>query len=470
MNPTFLRTALGLGAMLGALVIPANSAARDDSAAIQPWPANPWYWQYQGHPVFLAGGSDDDNLFQWPKEKLIAQLDLLQACGGNYLRNTMSDRHDKGFELYPFRRLPNGKYDLGQWNDAYWQRFATFLDETEKRGIIVQIEVWDRFDYSRQHWIPHPYNPKNNVNYTAKESGLAANYPNHPGMNRQPFFFTVPTLRNNQVVLKYQIRFVDKLLSYSLRHHNVLYCMDNETSAAPEWGAWWARHIKERARAAGRRVCVTEMWDDWNLRGEQHRHTFDHPELYDFVDVSQNNQKKGQVHWDNFQWVRRYLAAHPRPMNTVKTYGADTGRFGNTQDGLERLWRHVLGGAAAVRFHRPPSGLGLSPLAQASLRSLRLLERSVKLWDLQAGNRRLGDRAQNEAYLASRPGRAFVVLFPRGGAVTLDLRDQPGAWQLRWLDVRRARIAPPGPITGNQRLPLKTPTPRGFWLAILTRP
>ena len=31
---------------------------------------------------------------------------------------------------------------------------------------------------------------------------------------------------------------------------------------------------------------VTEMWDDWDLKAARHRQTFDHPELYDFVDVS----------------------------------------------------------------------------------------------------------------------------------------------------------------------------------------
>ncbi len=56
----------------------------------------------------------------------------------------------------------------------------------------------------------------------------------------------------------------------------------------------------------------------------------------------------------------------PRPLNTVKTYGADGGRFGNNQDGLERWWRHVIGGAASARFHRPDSGLGLSPPASPS--------------------------------------------------------------------------------------------------------
>ena len=72
----------------------------------------------------------------------------LAEAGGNVIRNTMSDRKDKGFEVYPFLQLQNGKYDLDQWNPEYWERFDRMLRETAKRGIFVQIEVWDRFDYT----------------------------------------------------------------------------------------------------------------------------------------------------------------------------------------------------------------------------------------------------------------------------------------------------------------------------------
>ena len=44
--------------------------------------------------------------------------------------------------------------------------FEFFLKETEKRDVIVQIEVWDRFDCWSDYWLVHPYNPKNNVNFT----------------------------------------------------------------------------------------------------------------------------------------------------------------------------------------------------------------------------------------------------------------------------------------------------------------
>ncbi len=163
------------------------------------------------------------------------------------------------------------------------------------------------------------------------------------------------------------------------------------------------------------------MWDAWDLKSDEHKRTLDHPERYDFCDVSQNNQKKGQEHWDNFQWVRKHLAAKPRPLNTVKTYGADGGRFGNNQDGLERWWRHVLGGAASARFHRPDSGLGLSEPAASSIRAARKLESLIKLWDVEPANELLSDRAENEAYLAAQPGVAYALYFTNGGAVGLDL-------------------------------------------------
>jgi hypothetical protein len=141
---------------------------------------------------------------------------------------------------------------------------------------------------------------------------------------------------------------------------------------------------------------------------------------------SQNNHQKSQAHWDNFHWVRRHVAKKPRPINTVKTYGADGGRFGTSQDGIERWWRHVIGGAASARFHRPDSGIGLSEPAVASLRAARKLESLVKLWEVDPANELLTDRKDNEAYLAAKPGEAYAIYFPSGGSVKLDLRNQPG--------------------------------------------
>lgn len=456
-----LSTSMRLG--LPCLLLLAAAAHAAHKGDIRPWPQNPRYWEYQGRPLLLLGGSKDDNLFQIPD--LLEHLEEIAAAGGNYIRNTMSDRPDKGFEVYPYLLRDDGKYDLDKWNPEYWRRFDRMLQETEKRGIIVQIEVWDRFDFSREHWEKHPCNPANNINYTEEESGLQTRYPDHPGTNRQPFFFTTPGQRNNTVLLPVQQRFVDKMLSYTLRFGHVLYCMDNETSGEEAWGAYWAEYIRAKAAKKKRAVQLTEMWDAWDLDDEVHRRTFDHPQRYSFVDVSQNNHKTGQAHWDNFQQARARLEAHPRPINTVKTYGADGGRFGTTADGVSRWWRSVIGGAASARFHRPDSGIGLSDTAKASLRAARLLESRAPLWDLTPANDLLADREDDEAYLTARPGVAYAVYFPSGGSVTLDL--PPGAYELRWINISTGTWSDAAPLPAGTAT-LATPGP-GPWAASILR-
>ena len=464
MNRSLIRIALAalLGCGETAPPPPEQAAER-----IRPWSENAWYWEYGGQPTLLLGGTDDDNLFQWPDEELRAQLDLLVSVGGNYVRNTMSDRRDQGWEVFPYDFNPEARYDLEKWNAEYWRRFERFLEWTAERDIIVQIEVWDRFDYTdnrdADHWQIHPLNPRNNINYTYEESGYAERYPDHPGKNQQPFFFSTPQQRNNEVILAHQQRFVDKMLSYSLRHGHVLYCMDNETKADPEWGQYWAEYIKQKAAEAGAEVYVTEMWDAWDLKPDEHKRTMDQPELYDFVDVSQNNHNSGDEHWNNFLYVREYLSPKPRPINSVKTYGADGGRYGSDDDAIARVIRHILAGAASARFHRPPSGLGLNDKAQAALRSTRAMQALIQAWELQAAQELLSNREEGEAYAAAgEPG--YAVYFPDGGEVSLAAG--AGEYRLIWINVAGSEEMEPKTAVSEGKLRFSTPG-EGHWIAVV---
>lgn len=443
-----------------------------DNPPILPWKENPYYWSIDDKPVLLLGGSDDDNLFQWPRDRLLDQLDRLKAAGGNLIRNTMSDRKDQGFEVYPFQREENGLYDLDHWNREYWTRFKRLLRETEKRAIIVQIEIWDRFDYTDArgniNWQLNPYNPKNNINYTYAQSKFSERYPDHPGMNKQPFFFTTPGQDNNLVVLQYQQKFVNKLLDISLRYGNVLYCIDNETNGDEQWSAYWAQYIKQRSSQKGKNIFVTEMWDAWDLTSDEHKRTFDHPELYDFVDVSQNNANRGIRHWQNFLYVKKYLSKHPRPINTTKTYGADHYRDGHSdQDGIERFWRHLLAGAASLRFHRPGAGLGLGDKAVASIRAARKLESVIPLWTVEPANELLSGCEENEAYLSADKGQNYMVYFPSEGEVIVDVSSTKGPLKSRWINIDTGEWGPTEKSDESDQLLLKTPE-KGNWVVAIT--
>lgn len=431
-----------------------------DSNRIQIYSDNPYYWQYKGKPVLLLGGSVEDNLFQIPDIK--GHLDLLESVGGNYVRCTMSCR-DEG-DVWPFKKVGD-LYDLEQWNEEFWRRFSTFLELTSERNIIIQIEVWATFDYYRDWWALNPFNPKNNSTYTFGETGLPGVVTTHPTGTGNNFFWSVPKENSQEIVLKYQRKFVDKMLSYSLQHGNVLYCMDNETSVTPAWGEYWATYIKEKAAEAGTGVETTEMWDAWDLSNKQHRATLDHPEIYSFCDISQNNHQKGQKHWDNAQKFRAHLSPI-RPINCIKIYGADTGRFGGTRDGLERFWRNVFGGMASSRFHRPDSGEGLYENAQAHIRSMRMLTDSMDIFTAEPHNDLLSNREENEAYVAAIPGKEYAVYFPDGGQVDLDLSDAQGNLTAKWMDIANSKWTGEKALESGGKATISPPG-SGHWAALI---
>ncbi len=431
---------------------------------IQVYKENPRYWQYKGEPVLLIGGTVDDNLFQIPNLK--EHLEVLKSVGGNYVRSTMGWTEE--VDVPPFKKVGE-KYDLNQWNDEFWTRFRNLITWTHEMDIIVQIEVWATFNYYRDYWELNPYNPKNNSNYTAEESGLPTVVKSHPSAAENNFFRSVPKKRNQEIVLKYQQKYVDKLLSETLQYGHILYCMDNETAVTPAWGEYWSTYIKNRAADAGRSVETTESWNPWELHHEQHRNTKDHPEVYSFCDVSQNNMQKGQTHWDNAQKYRATLSPI-RPMNNVKIYGADTGKYGKTQDGLARFWRNILGGMASSRFHRPPNGLGLSKTAQASLKSMRTITDEMDIFRCEPNNDLLSNREENEAYTIANPGKEYAVYFPKGGSVDIDLsafeKTDTETLLVRWLNIRKGEWKQQKEIPFNDSITLTAPT-ESHWAVLI---
>ena len=454
---------------------------------IRPYSENPRYWQYKGRPVLLLGGSKDDNLFQIPDLK--EHLDILASVGGNYIRNTMSARVDRGFEVQAFKRLPDGKYDLNRWNDEYWNRFERLLKLTSERDIIVQIEVWDRFDYSDargwNYWHRCSYNPANNINYTPEKSGLATSYPkHHPSADKQPFFHAVPKIDDNVVVRKYQEAFVDKMLFHSLRYGNVLYCMNNETSTHPAWGQYWMKYIEGKAAEADVDVYVTDMFDvGWELDTEKKfLLSFDRPDLYAFLDISQNNSNKNTVakHWKNILFAYERIKDHPRPINNVKVYGADEyppkssyqkrvyHRWG-TQSGIRSFMMNVLADCASTRFHRNQSnGIGLTEPAQNCIKAVRKLESLVKMWEVNPNDNLLSDYNAPCVFLSAKPGEKYAIYFVNGGSAVLSLPGKRRDYQLKWISVETGQWGQEGSIVDGGKVAIAAPD-SGNWIAAIVR-
>jgi hypothetical protein len=296
-----------------------SSGYEDNNGSIRPYPQNPWYWEYKGEPIMLIGASDRDNLWQWTGKVLTDHLDKMKAAGGNYVRNTMSDRNEG--DTYAAKRLPNGKYDITQWNDEYWDKVKFFLEETHKRDIIAQITLWDWFDLSGDdvygRFKVHPLNPDNNINW---EPGTITNAWDYYGG---------ALANNNQMALDYQHRFIDKLISITAQYPHVLYNIGNESGLGVEWDIYWGRYIKEAARKQGREIYVTSMLF---APASTVRRVMSNNDVFSFADVSQNNQDAlgpvGKKHWENLLFWRKLIAMGengPMPINNEKVYGQGVG-------------------------------------------------------------------------------------------------------------------------------------------------
>jgi len=353
------------------------------------------------------------------------------------------DELARRWEVWPYERVDSGAsnetddtYDLDRWNEEYWNRFDRFLEATRDRDVVVQVELWAPWDFHPdEDWQRNPYNPANNCNYSFEESGLPERSSPDPESNWNTFFWSVPDLGDFDVVRAYQKRFVDRVLDHALSYPHVLYSVDNETSAPPEWSAYWADRVNACARREALHVETTEMIRIRDIRHPWHWTVYERPDRFSFAEVSQNTNIVGQEYYDRIQWVRDRLDAD-RPMNNVKIYGSDdesTWSDSSTRT-VRRFWRDVFGGVAAARFHRPAVGIGLDERARRNVRAARDVTDAVDVFACEPRTDLLGDRDPDEAYLLADPGEEYAVYFPDGGPVMLETGRATGL-EFRWYDV-----------------------------------
>lgn len=208
---------------------------------IQPYSKNPMYWQYIGKPIMLIRGSETDNPFQL--HYIETHLDDLVTSGGNYIRNIMAWSRTE--DVLPYLQNEIRLFDLNQQNPEFFNRLENLLRMAYYRDIIVQIEIWESWNYymkggegyPKRGWGLNPFNPVNNVNYKLEESGMPKQIDfsksQYPG--EHTYFYTWPEELDLQVDIKYQEAFVDQILDVTLGYPNVLYCMNNQTNEAHSW-------------------------------------------------------------------------------------------------------------------------------------------------------------------------------------------------------------------------------------------
>jgi len=131
-----------------------------------------------------------------------------------------------GTALAPWKRSEvtgntNGgnKFDLDQWDEAYFTRFKSFVEEAQKRAVIVEVTLFTSI-YSDSLWVYCPANPQNNINNIALSD-----------------YKKVHTSENGNL-LKYQEKYVKRIVTELNKYDNVIYEIQNEPWADQPVGAY----------------------------------------------------------------------------------------------------------------------------------------------------------------------------------------------------------------------------------------
>ena len=482
-----------------------DNVTYDTASCIQPSSEYPGYWEYKGHTVLLLGafnhghnpfidGSTLDAVSVDDMSLIIAQMDEMSRAGGNLLRCVLDPGLAASRGVHSYKRDKSGKVDLDFPEGEYWERLSVFITEAEKRDVIVELEIWDRFDWQRESWEFSPFNPQNNINYTAENTNLEAAYERHEIYHRHPMALGVPghplyrsagNQRKNKYdrVRKYQEVFVSKVYEIAKAHRNVLYNMNNETSEHPAWGEYWIQYLKKLAEKENKKIVCTNMQDAAFRLAESQElmHQLNHPEIYDYLDISQiNSRLRDEEHWNAVKWMADQSNETGLLLHMIKLYGNDERepgpwrgwKPGDTDNAIEEWWRNLIAGVAGVRFHRPKSGIGLSSRSKACIGATRKIESKVKFWNVSPSMELLSNRDVDEAYLAADPGNEYILYFSHqgGGSVGLDLEKYTNnTFKIHWVNSNTGEWGPKTLVDGGSIQQIERPDDSAQWVAAIKK-
>src|SRR4051794_26885546 len=155
------------------LGFPLLATAAPGGKPIAPHPENPRYFLFEGKPTFLITSGEHYGAVLNLDFNFVPYLDELQRRGFNLTRtftgtyreipgsfkiekNTLSPAPARYSTPWARSTMPGAadggnKFNLGRWNEAYFQRLKAFCAAAAKRGIVVELVLFCPY-YEEELW------------------------------------------------------------------------------------------------------------------------------------------------------------------------------------------------------------------------------------------------------------------------------------------------------------------------------
>ncbi|MFQ6130669.1 MAG: DUF4038 domain-containing protein [Armatimonadota bacterium] len=431
-----------------------TAAAGEEVAATGPLRVceeNPRYFaDASGKPLLLTGSHTWDNLqdmgptdppqaFDWE-----AYLDFLERYHHNFVRlwrwelvkwDTTANRENKLLTCapHPWARTGPGKardgkpkFNLEQFDEAYFERLRSRVVAARDRGIYVSIMLFEGWglQFVPDGWQAHPFHPDNNLNGIGAEvngegKGLAIHTLAHPA------------------ITALQEAYVRKVIDTVNDLDNVLYEISNENHPpSTEWQYHIINYIKryETGKPKQHPVGMT-----FQYRGGRNDTLFKSP-----ADWVSPNPEGG---WRD----------NPPAADGSKVVIADTDHLWGIGGNQQWVWKSFLRGHNPI-FMDPYRGVVLGtrydPRWEPIRRSMGYARRLAERMGLGAVTPR-NDLASTRYCLAS-PGAEYLVYQPQPDqpfTVNLDA----GQYQVEWLNPTSGQQVIGGSVDGGAGREFRAP-------------
>jgi hypothetical protein len=432
---------------------------------------NPRYFETpSGTMVYLTGAHTWNNLIDGDTTDPPAAFDyprylaFLLAHGHNFFRlwaweqSKWAAEYSGNYYFAPSAYLRTGpdtandgkpRFDLRQFNPAYFERLRDRVRLARDRGIYVAVMLFNGFSVATKGtatfnnpWRGHPFNGANNIN------GIDGDL-NHDGVG-----FEVQTLENEQI-LHIEEAYVRRVVDAVNDLDNVLYEISNESdSSSLQWQYHMIRFIKayEATKPRQHPVGITSLWYSSN------------------VDLFASPA----------DWISPFAPPDDMPVaDGTKVILSDTDHLCGLCASVPWVWEALTGGynpvlmdgydgkavgTGALDFY------GTNPVWEDTRRNLGYARDYANRMDLAAA-RPLGNLASTEHCLAV-PGKQYLVFIPGGEPVRVNLTGVRDSVSVEWFDPAtgetiRSRATPGGtarsftaPFPGDAVLFLQADTSR----------
>ena len=433
-------------------------AVRADAQTIRLDPANSHYYLFQGKPTVLITSAEHYGAVINGEFDYIPYLNALQAYGLNYTRiypgvlfepmgkfmpgNTLGVKPAK--LILPWARsnqpgylLSGNKFDLDQWNPAYFERLKDFITQAAKRGIVVEVCL-----FNSQYGDTWPLSPlyfENNIQGAGHEG-----------------YKDAQTLKD-PVLVERQAAYVRKIVQEVNGFDNVILEVCDEPSlftSVEQAGPWVARMLEVTHEADANLPKK-------HLIGQEVQGPVDGP--IDFSGNPFNSIVVTQYLWHTHDWEmgglqgldREYRHNKPIEQNETNYYPLYSGD--KVADSRVEAWEFMVGGGASFNqlngLFTPEDPAGNTPenaKLLGALRNLKTFLESFSFADMVPDKGFVVSGFDRETHYRgiSQYGKQYALYIHHGeggdGAAytvtpgqykeTLVLSLPPGNYKAEWID------------------------------------